>query len=302
MTRATDQTLEEYAQALQLSSEFRVLRRAHLAICGLGGLVTGDKVAAVIDTETTGLDTTEDEIVEFAATAFSYGDDGEITGIGETYEGLREPRRRIPPEVTRITGIRAEDVAGRSIPESDVLEFMNPVGLIIAHNAAFDRPMVERTWPRLRNKPWACSATEIDWMSLGFEGRSLGYLLTQAGYFHDGHRARDDCHALLVLMKRAIAQEDSLGMKHILRSARQTRFEIIASAGYEKRDLFKSRGYKWNPGSSGSPRGWRKEFSEEASITEISFIKQQDVDVHVRRLTAFDRYRETISGSRTNTV
>ena len=28
----------------------------------------------------------------------------------------------------------------------------------IAHNAAFDRPMLERLWPCFAEKPWACSS------------------------------------------------------------------------------------------------------------------------------------------------
>ena len=49
---------------------------------------------------------------------------------------------------------------------------------------------------------WACSVSEIDWQARGYEGTKLGYLIGQTGYFHDGHRAVDDCHALLEVLDR----------------------------------------------------------------------------------------------------
>ena len=32
-------------------------------------------------------------------------------------------------------------------------------------------------------KPWACSMTQIDWSSEGFEGTKLAYLACAAGFF-----------------------------------------------------------------------------------------------------------------------
>ena len=42
--------------------------------------------------------------------------------------------------------------------------------------------------------------SEIDWRKHGFAGSQLGYLLNGAGYFHQAHRAVDDCHAVLEIL------------------------------------------------------------------------------------------------------
>lgn len=42
--------------------------------------------------------------------------------------------------------------------------------------------------------------TELDWRKHGLAGAQLGYLLNGAGFFHEAHRAVDDCHALLEIL------------------------------------------------------------------------------------------------------
>jgi DNA polymerase III subunit epsilon len=76
--------------------------------------------------------------------------------------------------------------------------FVSGAALIVAHNAKFDRPMCETTWPFFRNLNWACSCTQIPWEEEGHEGVKLGYLLNDYGRFHNGHSAIDDlpCGAL----------------------------------------------------------------------------------------------------------
>lgn len=50
------------------------------------------------------------------------------------------------------------------------------------------------------HKAWGCIMSEIGWRKHSFAGSQLGYLLNGAGYFHQTHRAVDDCHALLEVL------------------------------------------------------------------------------------------------------
>jgi DNA polymerase III epsilon subunit-like protein len=68
--------------------------------------------------------------------------------------------------------------------------------------ASFDRPFCEAFSPVFSGKAWACSNSEIDWSQRGYEGTKLGYLIDQAGFFHTGPRAVDDCFALLEVLDR----------------------------------------------------------------------------------------------------
>jgi DNA polymerase-3 subunit epsilon len=91
-------------------------------------------------------------------------------------------------------------VAGQRIDEAAVSTFVANAVIVIAHNAGFDRKFAERYWP-VFEKAWGCSATEIEWRKHAFEGSRLGYLLNGAVFFHQAHRAVDDCHALLEISR-----------------------------------------------------------------------------------------------------
>ncbi|RZI53844.1 MAG: 3'-5' exonuclease, partial [Pseudomonas sp.] len=122
----------------------------------------------IIDTETTGLDHRKDEIIEIGVIAFTFdehGTTGDITGV---YGGLQQPGTAIPAEITKITGITDEMVAGQFIDIPELRSLIEPADLVIAHNARFDRPFCEAFSPMFSGKAWACSNAEIDWSSRGF--------------------------------------------------------------------------------------------------------------------------------------
>jgi DNA polymerase-3 subunit epsilon len=66
-----------------------------------------------------------------------------------------------PAEITAPTGITDEMVAGQAIDPVEVGAFASGAALVIVHNAAFDRRLVERQ-RGVTTKPWACSMTQID--------------------------------------------------------------------------------------------------------------------------------------------
>lgn len=106
----------------------------------------------------------------------------------------------IPALVTELTGITNELVAGHRIDIAALEAFVADANIVIAHNAAFDRNFAERLSRIFEHKHWACTQTEIDWRSHGFGGPKLGYLLADIGYFHNAHRAIDDCYALVEVL------------------------------------------------------------------------------------------------------
>ena len=195
-----DLTLAAMAEALAKSADYRVLRR--LVPRSTFPPCTGQstKTGILLDVETTGLDQRKDEIIELGMVKFDYLPDGRIAGIRDVFSSFNEPSEPIPLEVTALTGITNEMVAGQHIDEAAVSSFVDDAVIVIAHNAGFDRKFAERYWPIFQRKAWGCSATEIEWRKHGFEGSRLGYLLNGAGFFHQAHRAVDDCHALLEIL------------------------------------------------------------------------------------------------------
>ncbi|WP_316235291.1 MULTISPECIES: exonuclease domain-containing protein [unclassified Bradyrhizobium] len=147
-------------------------------------LAIGDEVrtAVLLDTETTGLDHSRDEIVELGMLSFDYPREGRIVGVRSVFSACHELSRPISAEVTALTGITDDMVAGQRIDSDAVSAFVASAAIVIANNAAFDRRFAERYWQIFERKAWGCSATEVDWRSHGFAGAQLGYLLHGAGF------------------------------------------------------------------------------------------------------------------------
>jgi DNA polymerase-3 subunit epsilon len=251
----------------------------------------------ILDTETTGLNARKDEIIEIGVIAFTFdatGSIGDVTGI---YGGLQQPSVSIPTEITRLTGITDDMVAGQTIDMAALQALVEPADLLIAHNAGFDRPFCEAFSHLFSGKAWACSNSEIDWSSRGYEGTKLGYLLGQAGYFHEGHRAVDDCFALLEVLAREVDGSASTAFAELYEASQWSRVRIFAeNSPFDMKDHLKARGYRWSDGSDGRPKSWWIEVGEEALDDELRYLRAEiyrypDADPPIKRLTAFDRFR-----------
>jgi DNA polymerase III subunit epsilon len=254
---ATDD-LAQMAQTLEKSGDYRVLRR--LVPRDVFTSVSTNrriKVGVLLDVETTGLNTKTDEVIELGMLKFAYLHDGRVAHVINSFGLLNEPANPILAEITAITGITNEMVAGKRIDAGAVSTFVADANIVIAHNANFDRKFAERYWPEFAFKPWGCSATEIDWRAHGFEGLRLGYLLMGAGLFHTAHRAVDDCRALLEVLAMTLAKTKQSALANLLDHARRNTVRIWAEgAPYDLKDDLRKRGYRWNDGSDGRPRSW----------------------------------------------
>lgn len=265
---------EAYAARLEASGDYRILRRLISRKEFNLSLADDLKVAIVLDVETTGLDTEHDEIFEIGMVKLLYSPEGSISKVIGEYVGRREPSLPIPARVARITGVDAEDLRGRAIDASEIVKFIDDAVLVIAHNAAFDRPFCERLVPEFSSKAWACSMTEIDWIDCGFDGRSLTAILSGYRLFHEGHRAIEDCHALTEILSRRLPVTGKLALGQLLATARRVTLRLWAEgAPYEKKDALRSRGYKWADGLDGGRRSWWVEIPEEDYSSEIEFLR-----------------------------
>jgi DNA polymerase-3 subunit epsilon len=290
-----DLTLAAMAEALAKSADYRVLRRLvpRETFNPSVGLIA--KTGILLDVETTGLDQRKDEVVELGMVKFDYLPDGRIAGIKDVFSSFNEPSEPIPLEVTALTGITNEMVAGQRIDEAAVSSFVDDSVIVIAHNASFDRKFAERYWPIFQRKAWGCSATEVEWRKHGFEGSRLGYLLNGAGFFHQAHRAVDDCHALLEILAFELPATGTPALAVLLEQARKKTMRVWAEQSpFDLKDSLRRRGYRWSDGSDGRPRSWYVDVDESKLDDEIAFLRTEiylrDVEPRLRTLTAFDRF------------
>src|SRR5262249_41938157 len=126
----------------------------------------------------------------------------------------------------------------------------------------------------------------------GHEGVKLGYLLNDYGCFHNGHRAIDDCRALLHLLAQPIRKSKQLAMAALLENARKPQCQLWAeNAPIGFKDLLKGRGYRWNADA----RCWSIVLDEACLSEEEAYLLREVYggrEVHLRRdkLTARTRF------------
>ena len=289
------ENLEDFAQQLEASDDYRVLRRLEIPSSQLPVATEGARLGLYIDVETTGLDKRQDEILELAIVPFRYDKEGQIFQRGKGWAQLRQPSKPIDPKVTAIHGITNEMVEGKSIDPDKVASLIAGADIIVTHNAAFDRPFLERFCPAFATKGFGCSMSEVDWKGEGFEGVKLFHLALESGFFYDKHRALNDCHAGLELLSKRLPNSGVPAFAKLLERARQPVWRIRAvGAHFDAKDVLKSRGYKWQEERPGVPKAWYIDVLEEDHAAELRFLRaeiyRREVHVPALRLDARDRF------------
>jgi DNA polymerase III subunit epsilon len=244
---------EAMAQALAQHPDFRVLRRLvpHSDYGPVNGQATQRVI--VLDTETTGLDSKSESIIELAMLSVLVDTaTGLPVGPVTIYESFEDPGKPIPPQITEITGIDDSMMKGQRIDDAAVNALVQAADLVVAHNAGFDRPFVEARFPVFASKSWNCSFMGIDWKKEGSGSAKLEFLASERGWFYDAHRAQVDCHALLQVLASPLA-DGQTGLLRLLSGLGQTRYKLRAmGAPFESKDKLKARGYRWD----GEGRVW----------------------------------------------
>lgn len=296
MAGMTTTSMEDMARTLEESGDYKVLRRLNPSrlLVNTDVAATEVKTGLMVDVETTGLQFAKHEIIELAMVPFKYTVDGRIVEIGEAFEGFHQPAVPISEEITRLTGITNAMVAGARLDVAAVAAFAASADLVIAHNAGFDRPFLERLSEVFVKKPWACSMSQVAWAAEGFEGTKLSYLLNKCGYFHDGHRAANDCLATLCVLNSAVPSGGT-ALAQLLGRARKPTWRIWAeNSPFDLKHILKDRGYRWNGDSNPNPRAWYTDVEDEMLAEELRFLReeiyQRDADPTQRKITAYERF------------
>jgi DNA polymerase-3 subunit epsilon len=220
-TAPVEYSLEQMARSLIESGDYRVMTRLEPQAEYNPPDDIPKLVAAVVDVETTGTDPDRDKIIELGICLFEYDrQSGRIYKVRGSWEWFEDPGLPIPPEITNITGITDEMVAGHRIDNRAVDDLLNRVVLVIAHHADFDRRFLEKRIPAFATKHWACSRFDIDWKAEGIRSSALEFIAYSLGFFDDGHRATSDCRATLHALAQALPDTRRLALQALLEQAR----------------------------------------------------------------------------------
>lgn len=286
--------------ALHATGEYQVLRKISLDrdTRFTHKALPGSRTGLCLDTETTGLSHQSDRIIELGIVAFEYDPrTGQIIGISERYNGFEDPGEPLASEIVEITGITDEMLAGQAFDDEAVNRLAGQASLVIAHNAAFDRPFVENRFPSFKTVPWGCTVTQIDWQAERLQARSLEYLLFKFGWCINAHRALDDAEGVLGLLLEQLPASGSPVFQLLLENSAASISKLYAiNAPFDKKDLLKQRGYRWSDGSNDTPKCWWISIPESREQDEFSFLAHEIYpggrtdSVEIRRVSPIDRF------------
>ncbi|MEQ9115685.1 MAG: 3'-5' exonuclease [Rickettsiales bacterium] len=248
-------------------------------------------IGVFLDVETTGLDIETNKIIEIALVPFEYSSDGRVFKVLDSYCAFEDPEEDLTEEIVSLTGITNEMVKGQKIKDQEVDRIVNTANLIIAHNASFDRKVVEKRFSIFKNKPWACSLTEVDWKKEEIGSAKLDYLAYKFNFFYEAHRAEVDCLVGINILAQTLPKTKELVLKQLLKNARKETHRLWAEGSpFEAKDILKKRGYKFD----GAKRSWFLDADPTKSEEEIKFLQEEiynfQKNIKIEKITAFNRF------------
>ena len=281
-------------------SEWKLIRKLYLPEKFNDPSSKEVKKGIVIDVEATGLNIGHDDVIQLGMLPFEYEiPSGKITKIKikEAFNSLMEPSIPISDEAQLITGITNEMVENKKINSEEVNEIVENTDLIIAHNASFDRPMVETHWECFKKISWACTFKSINWLKEGFSSAKLEMLGMEYGWFYDGHDALNDCEACLSLLSETLPISNKTVFSTCREFAATPSYLIKAiDAPFNKRVILKRNGYHWRPADKLNGKVWWIETHDPEK--ELEWLKEKiynkEVNIPIRKITALNRYSDRI--------
>ena len=171
----------------------------------------------LFDTETTGLQYSRDEIIEFSAVVL------EREGVAREYDELitLSPGGFVPPKIQQLTGITDMDLRERGLPKTrvcrDIAEMMAGNTLLLAYNAHFDLSFLYYMLLRDGDPMILKGKDKLDLLTVYRDRHSYPHKLCSAidtyglsGRVVNSRRAIDDVLATVAVMEAMVAEKDDL--------------------------------------------------------------------------------------------
>ena len=175
----------------------------------------------LLDTETTGLIYSRDEIIEFAAVIVEPSENGPI--VTQEYDELvsLSPGGFVPPKIQQLTGITTADLQERGLSKTrvcrDIGEMVGGNTLLLAYNAHFDLSFLFYMLLRDGDTAILKGKDKLDLLTVYRDRHSYPHRLCSAieqyglsGKVVNSHRAVDDVLATVAVMEEMEKEKDDL--------------------------------------------------------------------------------------------
>jgi len=175
----------------------------------------------LFDTETTGLQYSRDEIIEFAAVVVELVDG--VPTITKEYDELvaLAPGGFVPPKITELTGISTQDLREKGLPKArvcrDIAEMFTGNTLLLAYNAHFDLSFLFYMLLRDGDPTILKGKDKLDLLTVYRDRHSYPHKLCSAievyglsGKVVNSHRAVDDVIATVAVMEEMEKEKNDL--------------------------------------------------------------------------------------------
>jgi DNA polymerase III subunit epsilon len=228
-----------------------------------------------VDVETTGLSPVEDRITEIGAVAW---DTIHATPVGFFHRFIRQ-EKPLSDLIKDLTGLNDEILATYGIPEEQALKdftvFMGISEYMVAHNAPFDKRMIEGAYLRHGqfipdNLQWIDTVVDVPYPAK-IKSKSLVALAAEHRFLNPfPHRAVTD-----VLTMMAVAS--NYDWAKIIANACEPKVTIWAKTTFAEKDKAKSAGFYWN----GDKKIWTKNIFLKDIVDEADKCNKLGFEVQV---------------------
>lgn len=164
-----------------------------------------DRPMVFVDIETNGLSHIRGKVIEVAAIRV---ENGKITRV---FNQLIDPESEIPSFITKLTGIRQEDVRGAAPFRQQAGELHDILSgaIFVAHNVRFDYSFLKQEFKRVGKTflpKQLCTVKLSRTLYPEQKSHKLESLIARHGFsFNSRHRAYDDAHVLWQFLQHAVA-------------------------------------------------------------------------------------------------
>ena len=175
----------------------------------------------LFDTETTGLQFSRDEIIEFAAVVVELRNG--VPTVTQEYDELisLSPGGFVPPKIEELTGISTQDLREKGLPKTrvarDIADMIQGNALLLAYNAHFDLSFLYYFLLRDGDPMILKGKDKLDLLTVYKDRRPYPHKLCNAieaygltGKVCNSHRAVDDVLATVAVMEEMEKEQDDL--------------------------------------------------------------------------------------------